>query len=73
MGRRLPSVNQVIAEATAQVKLAQAQEKTAGARPPSYATPLALELQKVAAACREGNVITVDDVTEFAQRLSGVQ
>ena len=71
MAQRLPSVNQVIAEATAQAKAVQAQEKTAGVQASLFTTPLAAELQKVAAACREEEVVTLDDVREFAQRLQG--
>lgn len=69
--RRLPSVNQLVAEATEHVKIAQEQEKTASTTLPVYTAPIAAELQKVAAACREGAVITLEDVTEFARRIQG--
>lgn len=67
--RRLPSVNQLIAEATAQVKTARVLAKTASEVPPVYTAPIAAELQKVAAACRGGAMVTVEEVTKFAQRL----
>lgn len=69
--RRLPSVNQLVAEATAHIKTAQEQEKTASETPPVYTAPIASELQKAAEACRKGAVVTVDEVAEFAQRIQG--
>ena len=69
--RRLPSVNQLVAEATEHVKTAQEQEKTASTILPVYTAPIAAELQKVAVACRKGVVVTVDDVTKFARRIQG--
>ncbi len=69
--RRLPSVNQLILTATEQVKTAQAQVKTASATPQAYSSPIAAELQKAAEVCRNGAVITLEDVAAFARRVQG--
>ncbi len=70
--RRLPKVDQLVAQVTEQVEAAQSAElhKQASAPAPEYVVPLAGELKTAAENCRaQAASVTVGDVTRFAQRL----
>ncbi len=71
--RRLPNVNQLVAQVTQQAAEAQVGlQKQASAPVPEYTVPVARDLVKAAAQCRAGAVnVTVGDVEAFAQRLKG--